>query len=90
MKTYVPRGSVLATKLTVDNIEDVEKLCRGQIKGTQLPIEERVIDFYAPEQDMEYRIEMGEWYVVFESDLGMIRMSISDRSFQMMFKEEST
>ena len=55
------RGNIFAVKLTVDNLELVERVCGGSIKGTMLPREKRGIDFYYSNQ--EHRIEIGQWYV---------------------------
>jgi hypothetical protein len=50
-----------ARQLTVDNLESVEEWCKGSIKGTALPREERVIDIYTLEGEM--RADIGDWVI---------------------------
>lgn len=59
------KGDIFAIKLTADNLEIVEKACKGSIKGIKLERKLRCIDFYA--DDEEHRIEMGQYYVEFRN-----------------------
>lgn len=50
-----------AVQITPDNLESVEAWCRGSIKGTKLPREERCIDIQTLEGEM--RADMGDWVI---------------------------
>jgi len=49
---------VEARKLTIMNMVAIEEWCGGQIKGTKLPLEERVIDIHTLEG--EVRADIGD------------------------------
>lgn len=50
-----------ARELTVDNLEELEAWCKGSIKGTKLPREQRVIDIQTLEGEM--RAEIGNYII---------------------------
>ena len=50
-----------AQQLTAVNLEFVEAWCKGSIKGTVLPREERVIDIFTLEGEM--RADIGDWII---------------------------
>ena len=47
-----------AQLVTVDNIKQVESWCKGDIKGTALPVSQQVIEVAG-----EDRAEIGDWVV---------------------------
>ena len=61
MKFRTKPKEVEARQLTVHNMAEIEAWCRGSVKGTTLPISERVIDFYTNKG--EIRVELGDWVV---------------------------
>ncbi len=50
-----------AQQLTVDNMNNLEAWCNGQIKGVKLPPEKRVIDIETLEGEM--RADIGDWII---------------------------
>lgn len=54
-------ATIAAIRLDAGNLEEVEALCNGHIKGTKLPREERIIHFNA--RGEEHEIRMGDWLV---------------------------
>lgn len=62
MKEYIPKQrKILAIQLTPANINEVQKITKGSIKGTALPTDQQCIDMWI--DDEEVRIEMSEWYI---------------------------
>jgi hypothetical protein len=59
-------------RLTEDNLEEVERFLKGNIKGTLLPPAAREIE-YRRYDDREDRIEVGDWAV--KSQLGFMHVS---------------
>jgi len=52
---------VLAYQLSVDNMLALEAWCGGAIKGTKLPVNQRVIEIHV--RGEEIRAEIGDWIV---------------------------
>ena len=52
---------VEAMQLQRWNFEAVESFCNGLIRGTKLPVAERVIEINTPEGDM--RAQVGDWVI---------------------------
>ncbi|MBU0978090.1 MAG: hypothetical protein KKD18_06750 [Nanoarchaeota archaeon] len=50
-----------AKRLSISNMEEIEEWCHGSIKGTSLPIQERVIDIQTLEGEM--RAGIGDWII---------------------------
>lgn len=50
-----------AQQLTVFNLEELERWCKGSIKGLRLPANQRVIDIQTLEGEM--RAEIGDWII---------------------------
>lgn len=69
-----------AIRLTVDNLEEVEKFCKGKLKGTLLPPEQQVIEFYNY-LGVEDELEVGEYLV--KTEIGFIKFR--DNSFSKSF-----
>lgn len=82
VNTYLKiHNEILATRITCTNLEDVAIWCRGDIKGTKLPVMDRVIEIIsfdgeygtvrAKVGDMVYREVMGDrtFYFVMPYDI---------------------
>jgi hypothetical protein len=50
-----------AVRLSEDNLEQVEKWCKGSIKGIKLPRYQQVIDIQTLEGEM--RATIGDWII---------------------------
>lgn len=62
MTTFIKKSQVVeARRLTADNMCELEVWCGGSIKGTRLPLEERVIDIQTLEG--ERRACIGDWII---------------------------
>ena len=62
MKEYKPKyQKVLAIQLTPENINEIQKITRGSIKETALPINQQCIALWI--EDKEVWLEMSEWYI---------------------------
>ena len=86
MKRYKRKiEHVEAIQLTVNNLYEVEKWCGGQIKGTEIPIKERVIDIWSDELDDEMRAEMGDWII--KDDNKNVFVYNSTEQFNAFFEE---
>lgn len=70
IKLFAPR--------TVNELEEFETWVNGSIKGTKLPLDERVIDFY--QDDREHRVEWGD--VVFKT--GSVFVVLKQNVFHRM------
>lgn len=53
--------SVEAYQLTTDNLDYIENWCNGQIKGTRLPLIDRVIAIYT--EDGEYQAAISDYII---------------------------
>lgn len=62
-KRYRAKTEVEAAKVTVSNMTRVEDWCKGSIKGTSLPPEERVIEVQTLAGEMT--AEIGDYIVKF-------------------------
>lgn len=73
--------------LTTDNIEFVEKWCKGSIKGMSLPLQERIIHIQTLEGEMTARIGdyvirgiKGEFYPcksdIFEATYELVELTV--------------
>lgn len=84
IKKYTLKAVVVeAVLLSTDNIKEVERWCKGSIKGTSLPVHEQVIEMYTPD-DGEVTAEIGDMVVKF-SDGYCSKMNV-DR-FHELYQE---
>lgn len=82
------RAKVFAVQLTVDQLELVEKICNGSIKGIKLPRKDRIIHFYFGDQ--EHELSMTDWYVEFrcaDADRTVIKQVWPDKQFKAIFRD---
>lgn len=92
MKTIVMKGGVRSIQLTIDNMEEVEILCNGRIRGTKLPIEKRIVQFdpcnhYLGEQE----IRVGDWLVQFYYGERIIENQVwPDKIYKELFVPSSS
>ncbi len=83
---YTPkRQDVEARLLTEDNINELEKWTEGSIKGTKLPIKDRVLDIWDTFTDSELRVNMGE-VIVYCAGTKRWEVYTLDQ-FNMLFEE---
>lgn len=61
MKFRVNPVEVEARQLTTQNLVEIEAWCHGSIKGTKLPVGDRVVDFF--NQGNEIRVGVGDWVI---------------------------
>lgn len=52
---------VEAQRVTVNSLEQVARWCNGSVKGTALPLHQRVIDIQTLEGEM--RADVGDWII---------------------------
>lgn len=50
-----------AQRVTVNNLDQIANWCRGSVKGTKLPLHERVVDIQTLEGEM--RADVGDWII---------------------------
>jgi len=74
-----------AIQLTEDNLEHVESLCKGSIKGTRLPRSERLIHFWDKIRDTEAELNISDWLV--EIAFEKYKVFTNDE-FNVLFKIE--
>lgn len=82
MKKYRKKPVVIeAVQIHTTNISLVEEWCGGQIKGTQLPLPERVIDIQTLEGEM--RAEMYDWIIKgVEGEFYPCKPGIFDKTYE--------
>lgn len=62
------KAPIEAYKLTVENMSKLAEWCKGSVKGTSLPPEDRIVQFYSPYYPAgECDVEIGD-YIVKEGD----------------------
>lgn len=60
-----------AVQLTVDNMEEVERMCNGRIRGTKLPPKERIVQFDSIWEG-EKEIKVDDWLIRFRTPTKII------------------
>ena len=86
MKEYKSTFRTFAIQLTPENIELVETICSGSIKGIRLDRSKQCIDFWY--NNDEYRLEMGEWFIKDILEDGTVEKSIVlDKDFKRSYIE---
>lgn len=81
-------ADVYAVQLNIDQLELVEKLCNGSIKGIKLQRKDRIINFYF--SDQEHELGMTDWYVEYrlkDADRTVIKQVWPDKHFRAVFKD---
>lgn len=64
MKYVMKQNTIEAKKVTIENMSMVETWCRGSIKGTALPENERIIAVQTPMCEEE--AEVGDYILHFK------------------------
>lgn len=93
MTAYTLKSDIVATQLTIDNFELVERLCNGRIRGIKLPIEQQIVQFdsYSQHSELgEQELKVGDWLVqftAFNADRTVISQVWPDKAFRAVFED---
>lgn len=76
---------VRAILMTAENLEIIERVTSGSIKGIKLPRKDRVVKFV--QNGHEYTIEMGEYLVQYATSKGVFFQIWDKNHFRETFKD---